>query len=171
MVDKELVVRPDVTTEDAIEQVVVTPQKPVAVTARPVIVAPPPRVNRTPPQPAPALPSSIILNAGEHFDFDEGAKAATNAGDIMWATAGDSRYLVPLRSAKVALMGKAAFERVALDTLKAQTFSSSAINASSVPNNLTPGTVIGILTSSGNYAKMRVDRNGPSLTMTWTTFK
>jgi len=107
------------------------------------------------------------------FDFDSGAEGVADGADVWWEQVDKvTRRLMPRGGAMLAHMGKADFDTISLRTLKNQLYSTTPINGSNnASNNLTPGTVVAIKTSSGHYAKMRVDSYGYNLGISWVTYK
>jgi hypothetical protein len=150
--EKELVVRPGNTTEAVLQQ-----KRRIA---GPLPVAGGGTRRETVP---------VVLRAGEYFDFQRISTAQASDSDVMWTGSGGSRYLVVVRQAKLALLGKAlSFENINLDILKAYPFSLDQIPAS----DLSPGVVIGVRGNGGNYAVARIDAISPAaITMTVTTFR
>ena len=107
------------------------------------------------------------------FDFDAGVQGPAGGADIWWEQLNNvARFLVPQSGAMLAHMGQPNFDTVSLQALQAQPYTSTPINGSNnSANQLTAGSVIAIKTSSGRYAKMRVDSYGYNLGITWLTYK
>jgi len=78
--------------------------------------------------------------------------------DIWWEQIDRTRRrLVPRNGAELAILEMINFEDVTLEDLLSAQYSKDDIVADDNNNQLIPGTIIGIRTSKGNYAKMRVD--------------
>jgi len=107
------------------------------------------------------------------FDFDLGVQGPPTGADIWWEQVDNvTRFLVPQNGAMLAYLGKIDFDALSYQTLKTQSYTATPINGSNNnQNKLTAGTVIGIKTNQGRYAKMRVDQYGYNLKITWVTYK
>lgn len=87
--------------------------------------------------------------------------------DLLWRHTNETqRSLVPRNGAKIAVIGKDNFDSITIEDLMSPEnlakYSENEIVADDDPKNpgttkLKPGTVIGIKTADGNYAKMRID--------------
>jgi hypothetical protein len=128
-------------------------------------------------QPAP-LTQQNVLSSGRAllkgtyvFDLDKGT--LDPGGDLWWEQKdGIARFLVPLNRAMVASIGGGSFEALSGQTLSEQRYSTTPINGSNNANNsLLAGTVVGIKTKSGRYAKIRIESYGYDLDISWVTYK
>lgn len=76
-------------------------------------------------------------------------------GDVWWEqVTRTERYLVPLNGARLASLRNRAFEQIAADELANTPFASEKISGSV----LTPGAVVAVHTTKGNFAKLQVVR-------------
>ena len=116
---------------------------------------------------------TTTLKATWTFDFDAGVAGPPGGADVWWRQVDTvTRYLVPQSGAMLAHMGMADFDAVSLQTLATQSYTASPIGGSNKPaNKLEPGTVIAIKTGAGRYAKMKVNRHGANLGISWVTYK
>jgi hypothetical protein len=107
------------------------------------------------------------------FDFETGVQGPPTGADIWWEQVDNvTRFLVPRSGAMLAHMGKPTFDAVSRQTLQGLAYTSTPINGSNnASNQLTAGTVIAIKTSSGRYAKMKINSYGYNLGITWVTYK
>jgi len=106
-----------------------------------------------------------IKNLGIKMSFDyTKVKYGAKEGecDIFWRHINKTqRKLVPQNGAELARLGKVNFKATTLKDLTSAKYSKDGIVADNNNNQLTPGTVVGIRTNKGNYAKMRVDKYLP----------
>jgi hypothetical protein len=136
-----------------------------------------PVVAGTTSEPAPStqpdvLSSGRVLLKGTYvFDFDKGI--LDPGGDLWWEQKdGIARFLVPRNGAMAASLGGAGFEALNSQNLSEQHYSTTPINGSNDATNLLlPGTIIGIKTKSGHYAKMCINSYGYDLDIKWVTYK
>lgn len=118
------------------------------------------------------LSSGKVLLKGTYvFDFDKGM--LDQSGDLWWEQRdGIARFLVPRNGATAASIGAGNFEAVSSQNLREQQYSTTPLNGSNdASNSLLPGTIIGIKTKSGHYAKMRINSYGYDLDIAWVTYK
>jgi hypothetical protein len=79
------------------------------------------------------------------------------------------RFLIPLRLARLLVLGSAAFDDLTTDDLQKQILP-AASRSSITATELQPGMVLGILTDSGKLVKMRIDSVGESLSVSWVSY-
>jgi hypothetical protein len=128
-------------------------------------------------QPAPSTQPTVLssgralLKGTYIFDFDKGT--LDPSGDLWWEQKdGIARFLVPLHGAMVASIGGGSFEAVTGQALGQQQYSTTPIDGSNNGNNsLLPGTIVGIKTKSGHYAKMCIQSYGYDLDISWVTYQ
>jgi hypothetical protein len=78
--------------------------------------------------------------------------------DIFWQQIDRTRRrLVPWNGAELAILGMVNFDDVTLEDLLSARYSKDKIVGDDNNNQLIVGTIIGVRTNKGNYAKMRVD--------------
>jgi hypothetical protein len=116
---------------------------------------------------------STILKGTWTFDFETGVQGPPSGADIWWEQVNNTvRFLVPRSGAMLANMGKPNFDAVSYQALQTQPYTSIPINGSNNASNaLTPGTVIAIKTSTGRFAKMKVETYGYNLGIRWVCYK
>jgi hypothetical protein len=110
------------------------------------------------------------------FDLDRGHSAPNQAdGDLfLQAQTREERYLQPnpWSNAEMTVIGNRDFERVTLPALQRATYSRHGVNASRDARNQLPyGTVLGVRTSEGQLAKLRINQSrGDFVDFEWITF-
>jgi hypothetical protein len=115
---------------------------------------------------------ATVLKGTWTFDFDTGVQGPPSGADIWWEQVDSvTRFLVPENGAMLTNLGHSNFDAVSLQRLAAQSYTATPINGSNnAANNLTAGTVIGIKTATGRYAKMAIDSYGYNLGIRWLTY-
>ncbi|MFI5959349.1 hypothetical protein [Cryptosporangium sp. NPDC051539] len=113
-----------------------------------------------------------VLRGTWMFDFDSGQETTFGAADVWWEQHTDVlRELVVQSGAATAALGARDFDALTVDDLAGVAYSTTPL-AGNVggPNELGPGTVFAVRTSSGNFAKVRVVEYGYNLTLQWVTY-
>ena len=131
---------------------------------------------------APAVPpvvrsqGSACIGPAHFFDLDRGDSAPSQQqGDLFLEGVTNIERVLqpsPWSSAGIAAIGDRAFERVTLEALRRTEYQRLRIDASGDERNRLPsGTVIGVHTSEGRFAKMRIiDSRGDAVTFDWVTY-
>jgi hypothetical protein len=121
---------------------------------------------------------SGTIYATYNFDFDAGVMQQVAGDDptmdIWWEIVSDTeRWLVPIHDAKVAELPGADFDSVNLTQLIETPYSEDAIHSDVGNDHLTPGSVIAVMTTNGNYTKVRITSVQPepdnTLQFDWNT--
>jgi len=141
-------------------------------------ISPPPATTPTAPTPTPPASTSIstatsttTIRGTWLFDFDEGRfpKLEEGTADIWWEQVDDTkRYLVPDNGACLSILRGANFSQLTVDDLRGAKYSEVPINGSNdSTNQLTEGTVLGVITNKGRYVKVQIITYGYDLTICW----
>ena len=118
---------------------------------------------------------AMTVGAGGLLDLDSDMLSAGSTGDIHWnVISGTTRQLEVANGARIVslgAMGLAAFDELSRADLAGHTYVTTPIDGSDVSNSLTPGTVVGVLTTDGKYAKIQVyGYSGNSIRLIMYTF-
>jgi hypothetical protein len=117
---------------------------------------------------------TAVLKGTWTFDLDTGAEGGLGPNfDIWWEQeTAVVRSMTPLNSAQLVNLGMADFNSLTPDTLSSLTYSTMPIDGNNDGSNkLVTGDVFAVLTTSGNYAKVKVVAYGYDMTIQWTTYK
>ena len=107
------------------------------------------------------------------FDLDTGQMGGDAASQDLWWEQIDSvnRRLVAKSGAKLVRLGTPMYELVTLDMLKTAAFTLDSVDGSNTAaNQLVAGTVLGVRTGKGRYAKVQVTSYGYDLGIRWTIY-
>ncbi|HET8989182.1 MAG TPA: hypothetical protein VFN43_11760 [Humibacillus sp.] len=107
------------------------------------------------------------------FDLDTGQSTAqTPTADLWWEQVDTvNRRLVAKNGAKLVHLGTPVYELVTLDMLRSADYALDTVDGSSTAaNQLTPGSVVGVHTGAGRYAKVQVTSYGYDLGIRWTIY-
>lgn len=112
---------------------------------------------------------SVALLPGEYFDLEAGQKTgARGTGHLMFAkNASGGGYLIALRDTSFGMITGMTYDRVTADNLRTSNLQKSSIDSDSLGS----GAIIGVRTKTGVYGKLRIDRSGGALELTWTVYK
>ena len=116
---------------------------------------------------------TAILKGTWSFDLDSGAEGGLGPNfDIWWEQeTAVIRTMTPLNSAQITNLGVIDFNAITPDTLSSLTYSTTPIDGNNDPSNkLVTGDVFAVLTTSGNYAKVKVLSYGYNMTIQWVTY-
>ena len=108
------------------------------------------------------------------FDLDTGTEGGLGPTfDIWWEQeTAVIRTMTPLNSARIVNLGMVDFASLTPDTLSSLTYGVTPIDGNNDPSNkLVTGDVFAVLTTSGNYAKVKVVVYGYNMSIQWTTYK
>jgi hypothetical protein len=117
---------------------------------------------------------TAVLKGTWSFDLDTGAEGGVGPSfDIWWEQeTAVIRTMTPLNSATLVNLGTADFNSLTPDTLSSLTYSTTPIDGNNdASNKLVTGDVFAVLTTGGNYAKVKVVAYGYNMTIQWTTYK
>jgi len=117
---------------------------------------------------------TIVLKGTFTFDLDTGVEGGVGPNfDIWWEQkTAVVRSMTPLNTAQLINLGTVDYNSVTPDTLSNLTYSTTPIDGNNDPSNkLVTGDVFAVLTTSGNYSKVKVVAYGYDMTIQWTTYK
>ena len=117
---------------------------------------------------------TTVLKGTFTFDLDTGTEGGLGpAFDIWWEQeTAVIRSMTPLNTAQITNLGVVDFNSITPDTLSSLSYSTTPIDGNNdASNKLITGDVFAVLTTSGNYAKVKVVAYGYNMTIQWTTYK
>jgi len=117
---------------------------------------------------------TIVLKGTFTFDLDTGVEGGTGPNfDIWWEQkTAVIRDMAPMNTARLVNLGAVDFTSLTPDALSSLTYSTTPIDGNNDPSNkLVTGDVFAVVTTSGNYAKVKVVAYGYDMTIQWTTYK
>jgi hypothetical protein len=117
---------------------------------------------------------SATLKGTFTFDLDTGVEGGTGPTvDIWWdQQTAVARQMVPQNTARILNLGVVDFPSITANNLQYLAYSATPIPGSNDPSNkLVAGDVFAVLTTSGNYAKVKVVTYGYDLQIQWVTYK
>lgn len=110
------------------------------------------------------------------FDFDSGMVVPSDGADVQWeitAYAPDplDASLVATHGARMEQLPGVDYDGLNVVALNTTPFATTSLHGPDGPDNhLAAGTVIGILTDEGNYARVRVITHAYNLEIEWVTY-
>lgn len=116
---------------------------------------------------------TAVLKGTWTFDLDSGVEGGLGPNfDIWWEQeTAVIRTMTPLNSAQLTNLGVIDFNSLTPDTLSSLTFTTTPIDGNNdASNKLVNGDVFAVLTTSGNYAKVKVVSYGYDMTIQWVTY-
>lgn len=116
---------------------------------------------------------SGILKGTWTFDLDTGAEGGLGSTfDIWWEQqTAVQRRMTALNSAEIVNLGGVDFNALTPDTLASLTYGTTPIDGNSdATNRLVTGDVFAVLTTQGNYAKVKVLSYGYNMQIQWVTY-
>ncbi len=116
---------------------------------------------------------TAVLQGTWFFDFDAGVEVNVSAGaDVWWdQKTAVLRDIVAQNGATLVNLGVVDFPSLTPDTLSSLTYLGTPIDGNNDPTNkLVAGDVFAVLTTSGNYAKVKVVTYGYNLHLQWVTY-
>jgi hypothetical protein len=120
---------------------------------------------------------TTTLHGTFSFDFDAGTQSGPGQGpvppfDVFWDQhTAVVRTLDPKNGARIANLGAVNFAALTPDTLSSLSYSTAPVVGNNDPSNkLVTGDVFAVVTSSGNYAKVKVLAYGYDLHIQWVTY-
>ena len=117
---------------------------------------------------------TAILHGTYCFDFDAGTESGAAADrDVFWHQhTSVIRTMDPWGSAKIANIGVVYFDGISAAELQSLSYGTTPINGNDdATNQLVDGDVFAVITSGGNYAKVKVVNYGYDLTIQWRTYR
>ena len=117
---------------------------------------------------------STVLKGTFTFDLDTGVQGGSGPTvDIWWEQETSViRTMTPQNTARIVNLGTVDFASITPDTLSSLTYSTTPIDGNNdASNKLVTGDVFAVLTTSGNYAKVKVVAYGYDMSIQWTTYK
>jgi hypothetical protein len=127
------------------------------------------------------LPSAVVVSQGTTvlkgtftFDLDTGAQGGVGAGyDIWWEQmTAVARQMAPRNSARIVNLGVVGFAGISANGLQTLSYGTTPIPGNNdASNKLVNGDVFAVLTSQGNYAKVRVVSYGYDIKIQWVTYR
>jgi hypothetical protein len=117
--------------------------------------------------------ATSVIKGTWMLDLDTGQSTAdAGTADLWWEQIDTvNRRLVAQSGAKLVRLGAPIYELVTLDMLKGSNFALDAVDGSSTAaNQLTTGSVVGVRTGKGRYAKVQVTSYGYDLGIRWTIY-
>lgn len=120
-----------------------------------------------------AQSAATVLKGTFLFDFDTGIQGGLSPdADVFWEQmTAVLRQMAPQNSAKIVNLGAVDFNALTPQTLQSLSYSTTPIDGNNDPSNkLVPGDVFAVLTTKGNYAKVKVLVYGYNLTIQWVTY-
>jgi hypothetical protein len=116
---------------------------------------------------------TAVLHGTWLFDFDTGTEVNTGAAaDVWWRQrTAVIREMTPQNGAKLVNLGVVNFGALTPDTLSSLTYGTAPINGNNdASNKLVTNDVFAVLTTGGNYAKVKVVTYGYDLHIQWVTY-
>jgi hypothetical protein len=134
----------------------------------PTTTAPAPTTTTTQQATTTTVPASNGAVRGTFsYDFDAGVETSAGA-DVFWQQmTATTRSFVPQNGAAFSNMGAANFDAITKAQLQALSYSTASISGSDSGNQMPPGTVIAVKTSSGRFAKVRITAKDSANTLTF----
>jgi hypothetical protein len=115
---------------------------------------------------------TTVIKGTWAFDLDTGTVGTEAQQDVWWEQVDYvTRYLTGFSGALVSRLGTPDFNSVTLAMLKAATYTDRINGSNTSANQLTVGTVVGVRTNSGHYAKVLITAYGYNLGIRWVTYK
>ena len=116
---------------------------------------------------------STVLKGTFLFDFDTGVEGGLSPNaDVFWEQmTAVLRQMAPQNTAKIVNLGAVDFNSLTAVTLQSLTYATTPIDGNNDPTNkLLVNDVFAVLTTGGNYAKVKVLAYGYNLTIQWVTY-
>ena len=119
----------------------------------------------------PIFAGQAELTLGQHLDLDY-QNAGQSENDMQFEDFEGGVFWAPRRGAMAVLVGAADYDSFDLNKIDALHPSRDRIELSrgGVPS-VQPGTIIGVFTTDGHYAKVFIDSVGETLKFHWTTYE
>ncbi|MBK9578495.1 MAG: hypothetical protein IPO40_15570 [Fibrobacteres bacterium] len=116
---------------------------------------------------------TTVLRGTFSFDLDLGATASGSTADIFWEQfTAVRRGMVPVNGARIVNLGPVPFSTLDSNALQNLAFGETPIvGDNDASNRLVAGDVFAVLTSAGNYAKVKIITYGYDLTIQWKTYR
>ena len=116
---------------------------------------------------------STVLKGTFLFNFDSGIEGGLSPNaDVFWEQmTAVLRQMAPQNSAKIINLGAVDFNSLTAPTLQGLAYASTPIDGNNdATNQLVNGDVFAVLTTQGNFAKVKVLNYGYNLTIQWVTY-
>jgi hypothetical protein len=113
-----------------------------------------------------------VLKGTFLFDFDTGIQGGLSPNaDVFWEQmTAVLRQMAPQNSAKIINLGAVDFNSLTAPTLQGLAYASTPIDGNDATSKLVNGDVFAVLTTQGNFAKVKVLNYGHDITIQWVTY-